>query len=61
MCFLADAICNTAGLGFRGYDKMGTAQWDLVTNVKPLSLEFGTNAREQVQAWNIGTVTWLKR
>ena len=58
---IADAICNMAGLGFRGYDETGKAQWDLVTNVKPLDLEFGRNPREQVQAWNIGTTIWLKR
>ena len=61
LLLLADAICNMAGLGFRGYNGRGQAQWDLVTNVNPLSLEFGKNAREQVMAWNMGTVSWLKR
>ena len=58
---IAESICNTAGLGFNGYDKRGVARWDLVTNVDPFHLEFGTNTREQVQAWNIATGTWIKR
>lgn len=57
---LADAISNTAGLGFNGYDEAGNAKWDLVTNVDPLGLELGVNLRQQVNSWNIGTVKWLK-
>lgn len=29
----ADAICNSSGLGFSGYDERGNANWDLISNV----------------------------
>jgi len=29
----ADAICNSSGLGFSGYDEQGNANWDLISNV----------------------------
>lgn len=58
---VAESISNASGLGFNGYDKHGLARWDLVKTMDPLSLEFGTNVRQQVQAWNVQTATWLRR
>ena len=58
---IAESISNASGLGFNGYDEYGLAKWDLVKTMDPLSLEFGTNVRQQVQAWNVQTATWLRR
>ena len=41
MCstMIADSACNAAGLGFSGYNKLGYAQWDLVTGVDVIAIE----------------------
>lgn len=43
MYYLADAICNLSGFGFRGFDEKNNEQWDLVTNVHPIKVEVGFN------------------
>lgn len=35
----ADAINNAAGFGFSGYNKDGSPQWDLISNVRILGIE----------------------
>uniref|UniRef100_A0A0K8TMH1 Putative conserved plasma membrane protein n=1 Tax=Tabanus bromius TaxID=304241 RepID=A0A0K8TMH1_TABBR len=57
---LADAICNNSGLGFNGYEKDGSAKWDLISNINVLPFEFGTNFRDSINNWNIGTNRWLR-
>ncbi|XP_064097463.1 lysophospholipid acyltransferase 6-like isoform X1 [Macrobrachium nipponense] len=57
---LADSICNMSGMGFNGYDNHGAAKWDLVSNVNVLGIEFGSNLRESLEAWNSGTMKWLR-
>ena len=57
---MADAICNNSGLGFNGYEKDGTAKWDLISNIHVFSFEFGTNFRDCINVWNVGTNRWLR-
>jgi len=33
ICCIVDSVCNSAGLGFNGYNKLGYAQWDLVSGM----------------------------
>lgn len=35
----ADAINNAAGFGFNGYNKDGSARWDLISNLRILDIE----------------------
>lgn len=56
----ADAICNNSGLGFNGYEKDGTAKWDLISNISVFGFEFATNFRDSIGNWNIGTNIWLR-
>ena len=58
---LVDSINNLAGLGFNGYDKNGTAKWDLVSNVFPMEIEFGLSLRQIANSWNANTSKWLRR
>ncbi|XP_043929206.1 lysophospholipid acyltransferase 2 [Protopterus annectens] len=58
---LADAINNAAGFGFNGYDKHGQAQWDLISNLRILKIEFATSFKMFIDNWNIQTALWLKR
>ncbi|XP_036449156.1 membrane-bound O-acyltransferase domain-containing protein 2 [Colossoma macropomum] len=58
---LADAIHNAAGFGFSGYSKDGTPQWDLISNLRILNIEFATSFKTFLDNWNIQTALWLKR
>jgi lysophospholipid acyltransferase 1/2 len=58
---ISESICNASGLGFRGYDERGDAQWDLVQNVDIWEVELGTNIRGVVNGWNQMTSQWLRR
>lgn len=35
----ADAICNCSGLGFNGYDEIGSPKWDLISNINVIPFE----------------------
>lgn len=35
----ADAICNCSGLGFNGYDEIGSPKWDLISNINVIRFE----------------------
>uniref|UniRef100_A0A1B0DAP9 Uncharacterized protein n=1 Tax=Phlebotomus papatasi TaxID=29031 RepID=A0A1B0DAP9_PHLPP len=56
----ADAICNNSGLGFNGYEVDGTAKWDMISNINVIGFEFGTNFRDCINSWNMGTNRWLR-
>lgn len=56
----ADAIVNNAGLGFNGFELDGTAKWDMLTNIYVIPFELGTNFRDCINSWNIGTNSWLR-
>ncbi|KAG5679352.1 hypothetical protein PVAND_008923 [Polypedilum vanderplanki] len=56
----AEAIVNNAGLGFNGYENDGTAKWDMLTNIYVIPFELGTNFRDCINSWNIGTNSWLR-
>ncbi|XP_028993936.1 lysophospholipid acyltransferase 2 isoform X2 [Betta splendens] len=58
---LADAINNAAGFGFSGYNKDGSPQWDLISNVRILGIELATSFKMFIDNWNIQTGHWLKR
>ncbi|KAL2098795.1 hypothetical protein ACEWY4_005275 [Coilia grayii] len=58
---LADAINNAAGFGFNGYNKDGTARWDLISNLRIMDIEFATSFKMFLDNWNIQTALWLKR
>jgi hypothetical protein len=57
---MADAICNNSGLGFNGYEKDGTPKWDMISNIHVFAFEFGTNFRDCINVWNVGTNRWLR-
>ncbi|XP_012225902.1 lysophospholipid acyltransferase 6 [Linepithema humile] len=56
----ADAICNSSGLGFNGYDERGNANWDLISNVDVWKFETSVNLRDSIDSWNKGTNLWLR-
>uniref|UniRef100_A0A1B0CWJ1 Uncharacterized protein n=2 Tax=Lutzomyia longipalpis TaxID=7200 RepID=A0A1B0CWJ1_LUTLO len=56
----ADAICNNSGLGFNGYEADGTAKWDMISNINVIGFELGTNFRDCINCWNMGTNRWLR-
>ncbi|XP_034051185.1 membrane-bound O-acyltransferase domain-containing protein 2 [Thalassophryne amazonica] len=58
---LADAINNAAGFGFSGYDTDGSPQWDMISNLRILDIEFATSFKLFLDNWNIQTAVWLKR
>ena len=58
---LAESVCNAAGLGFEGYDKLGRPKWGLACNVLPLKMELGMNIRTIINSWNISSTFWLRR
>lgn len=57
----ADAICNNSGIGFNGFDERGRSKWDLVSNINVINFEFGTNFRDCINNWNMGTNRWLRQ
>lgn len=57
----ADAICNNSGIGFDGFDERGRSRWDLISNINVINFEFGTNFRECINNWNMGTNRWLRQ
>ncbi|XP_069165540.1 lysophospholipid acyltransferase 6 isoform X2 [Procambarus clarkii] len=57
---LGDSICNMSGMGFNGYNKDGSAKWDLVSNVNVVGVETGLSLRDTLEAWNSGTMKWLR-
>lgn len=58
---LTEGACILSGIGYRGVDKVtGKAQWDRLTNVKPLEIEFAQNVRAYLGGWNINTNSWLR-
>lgn len=57
---LAEGACNVSGLGYNGVDKDGKERWDLVTNVRPFGVEFATNFKEVLDAWNMQSGAWLR-
>ncbi|GAV08453.1 hypothetical protein RvY_18138 [Ramazzottius varieornatus] len=57
---LSDAVANASGLGFNGYDELGKARWDLVSNVDIIEVEFAYNLRGCLAAWNSCTARWLR-
>ena len=59
--FTAEAACNASGLGFTGYNEKGVAQWDMVTGMNVIGVEFPVNSRELIASWNMMTATWLRR
>lgn len=58
---LGEAISNTSGLGFSGYDSNGKPQWNLISNMDLLKFETSLNLRDAIHAWNKTTQSWLRR
>ncbi|GMT33191.1 hypothetical protein PFISCL1PPCAC_24488, partial [Pristionchus fissidentatus] len=59
--YMADGIYNLSGFGFNGFDEKGVARWDLVTNVYVWKFEMAQSFKESLDAWNCGTMGWLRR
>nr|XP_039258681.1 lysophospholipid acyltransferase 2-like [Styela clava] len=60
--FLADSVCNTAGLGFNGYDeKNGKPRWNKFSNIDFFGIEMATSFKLYIDNWNMMTVKWLRR
>ena len=58
---LVDSICNLAGLGFDGYDKLGNPKWGLVSNVHAMEVELALNFRVVATRWNALSSNWMRR
>jgi len=59
--FLTEGACILSGIGYRGIDPItGKAQWDRLSNVKPMEIEFAQNVRAYLGGWNINTNSWLR-
>ena len=58
---LGDSVSNAAGLGFNGYDKEGSARWDLVSVGRYRDIELPLTPVSVARGWNIPTALWLKR
>ncbi|KAL5493215.1 hypothetical protein EMCRGX_G014362 [Ephydatia muelleri] len=56
-----ESINNYIGLGFSGYDKKGKPVWNVCKNINVFDVEFGTNYRALITAWNVTTSLWLRR
>lgn len=59
--YLVDSINNSCGLGFRGYDQVGQAKWDLVTNIDVFKIELGPNIRTLSTYWHAMAGLWIRR
>uniref|UniRef100_A0A915IVR6 Uncharacterized protein n=1 Tax=Romanomermis culicivorax TaxID=13658 RepID=A0A915IVR6_ROMCU len=58
---MADCINNAAGFGFSGYDDKGNSEWDLISNIDVWKFETADNLKDTLDAWNRGTMYWLRR
>jgi len=58
---LGEAISNTSGLGFNGYDSDGKPKWDLISNMDLIKFETSLSFRDSIHAWNKTTQNWLRR
>ncbi|XP_052799638.1 lysophospholipid acyltransferase 6-like isoform X2 [Mya arenaria] len=57
---LAEAVNNSCGLGFSGYDEAGNSKWNLLDNVDIWNLETSTSLKVNIESWNILTTHWLR-
>ncbi|KAI9146105.1 MBOAT, membrane-bound O-acyltransferase family-domain-containing protein [Paraphysoderma sedebokerense] len=57
---MAEAACILSGLGFNGYSSDGKPQFNRVTNVNIMGVDFAQNFRSVIDNWNMGTANWLK-
>lgn len=58
---LTEGSCILSGIGFRGIDpKTGKANWDRLTNIKPMGVELAQNSHAYLGNWNINTNHWLR-
>lgn len=57
---LTEAVNNSAGLGFNGFDEKGNAKWDLLENVNIAGVEQATSQKEIIDNWNKTTTYWLR-
>ena len=53
---LSECISNNAGFG---YNKQ-TDEWNLLTGMRPLNVDFAPSIRQAVNNWNILTSKWLR-
>lgn len=58
---LGEAISNTTGFGFNGYDSSGRPKWNLISNMDMWNFETSSNFRNTIHAWNKTTQSWLRR
>lgn len=58
---LGEAISNTSGFGFTGYDSNGKPRWNLISNMDLMMFETSLNLRDAIHAWNKTTQGWLRR
>ncbi|GMT03066.1 hypothetical protein PENTCL1PPCAC_25240, partial [Pristionchus entomophagus] len=60
--YFADGIYNLSGFGFSGFDEnTGETKWELATNVFAWKVESAQSLKETLDAWNVGTMGWLRR
>eukprot|EP00038_Savillea_parva_P000974 m.100341 g.100341 ORF g.100341 m.100341 type:complete len:542 (+) comp10343_c0_seq3:84-1709(+) len=56
---ISEGANNVAGLGFKGNDAQGNADWTLLTNLNTRKVEFADNLKCVLDHWNIQTQRWL--
>ncbi|XP_063851703.1 lysophospholipid acyltransferase 6-like [Scylla paramamosain] len=57
---LGDSICNMSGIGYNGKGPDGAHRWDMVSNVDVVGVESALSLRDTLEAWNSGTMKWLR-
>ena len=57
---LTEGASILTGLGFTSVDTAGRAQWNGAANVKVMTIEFPSNFKVLLDAWNMKTNVWLR-
>ncbi|ORX74112.1 MBOAT-domain-containing protein [Linderina pennispora] len=57
---MSEGACMLAGLGFDGYCEDGSIAWLDIANVRVFDVESSSSLKAMIDAWNIGTNTWLR-
>ncbi|CAI9739902.1 Hypothetical predicted protein [Octopus vulgaris] len=57
---LTEAVNNSAGLGFNGFDEKGEAKYDLLENVNIYGVETAGSQKDIIDNWNKTSTIWLR-
>jgi len=57
--FMSEGAIVLNGFGYNG-EKDGVTQWNRLTNIRILNVEFGDSLKSMIDSWNLGTARFLK-